>query len=44
VGARMAMLCRRAGRPGVEARLRYALGSASCPACRTAFDVPDALS
>jgi hypothetical protein len=44
VGARMAMLCRRAGRPGVEARLRYALGSASCPACRSASEVPDTLS
>lgn len=44
VGARMVALCQQAGRAGVEARLRYALGRATCPACRTAFDVPDALT
>jgi len=44
VGARMIALCRQAGRPGVAARLRYALGTASCPACGTAFLVPDALT
>ncbi|NPC43761.1 hypothetical protein [Nocardioides sp. zg-1230] len=44
VGARLMALCQQAGRPGVEARLRYALGSVTCPACRTTFAVPDALA
>lgn len=44
VGARIVALCQRAGRPGVVARLRYAQSSASCPACRTTFVVPDALT
>lgn len=44
VGARLMALCQQAGRLGVEAGLRYALGRASCPACRAAFDVPDALT
>ncbi|HSF35021.1 MAG TPA: hypothetical protein VLA70_02850 [Nocardioides sp.] len=44
IGARLMALCQQAGRPGVEARLRYALGRASCPACRTTFNVPEALT
>ena len=44
VGARLVALCLEAGMPAVAERLRYALGRASCPACRSAFEVPDALS
>lgn len=44
VGARLTALCQQAGRLGVRARLLYALGRASCPACRTTFNVPEALT
>ena len=44
LGERMLMLTRRAGRTGVVSKLRHVLGSAVCPACGTAFHVPDTLT
>lgn len=44
VGARLVAPCLLAGRLDVEGRLLYALGRATCPSCRTTFEVPDALT
>jgi hypothetical protein len=43
-GWRMLALAGAAGRTVVAARLRYALGGATCPSCGSAFDIPDALT
>jgi hypothetical protein len=43
-GWRMLTLAGAPGRTVVAARLRYALGDATCPSCGTAVDIPDALT
>jgi hypothetical protein len=44
VGARIFALTRRAGRSELVSKLPYLFGSATCPICRTPFEVPDALT
>jgi hypothetical protein len=44
VGGRMLALSWSAGRSEVAARLTYALGTATCPNCRTVFDLQEALT
>ena len=44
VGGRMLALSRSLGRSEVASKLRYIVGSVTCPSCHTVFEAPDALT